>query len=143
MLKNKNWGEGMFGQVAIAWRLVEHQSACGRWQVIAFASPEDLAFYFFPSLKLSLSQHMSSLAFAFPILSPVLTMEAGGSEGAAVWGLPVGHSQPTTAVQARSSWRIYAVTLCNCTYSELCISTSNPQNNSELFQSKKSTSVLI
>lgn len=66
----------MFGQVAIARRLAEHQLACGIQQVSAFASPQHLFgdFFFSPflflSLKLSLSEDTGFLALLlFSLLS--------------------------------------------------------------------------
>lgn len=38
MLSNKNRGSGWSGKVAIAQRLVGHQSACRRWSLGAFVS---------------------------------------------------------------------------------------------------------
>lgn len=38
MLNKKNWGKGIFQEVVIGRRLAAHQSACGTWWVIAFAS---------------------------------------------------------------------------------------------------------
>ena len=90
ILCNKNWGEGVLGDVAITRRLSWHHCACGRWWSPLFPPPPSSFLHLLNYLYLD-SCFCSSCSLTCPT-------GAGGSEQAAVWCLAAGLSQHITAV---------------------------------------------
>lgn len=80
----RKWGERDFGKADIAQRLTGHQSA--------FASGFFFSFFFLSVNKLYLSQPVSFLSFALPIL----LWFSGGREWDIVWCLAVSEGQAPT-----------------------------------------------
>lgn len=118
LLNKENWGKGILGEVVfvIGWRLLGHQSPCGRWWVIAFASllGSSLPFSFI-YLSVFISNHEFS-CFCASYSLPCHT--GGGGMNKELWCLAAGQGQLTRGeeevkkVRKKGSGPIYPSELC-------------------------------
>lgn len=77
MFSSKKWEKRLLGEVAIAWRLSGHHSACGRWWVTTFATlpaPPPSVPFLFPvwCLAADLSQHTTDVHTVSPYFPSLL-----------------------------------------------------------------------